>query len=100
MHPNIANFVSHYIYEDLLKSERKSAEQVQMITDQLPFSNESVIHFDLTGIYCPTGKNSDNSRFNIFSALLAFYCALDCEKRGEQKENLFLLQIIDFGQIS
>lgn len=85
MHPKISRFASHFIYSDLLKTEKRAAEQVQVITDREPFSNQPLIQVDLTGTYCAASKNSDNSRFNILSAFIAFQMALDSEKRGEHQ---------------
>lgn len=35
---------------------------------------------DLSGTYCASAKNSDNSRLNILSAILSFSTALTAEK--------------------
>lgn len=85
MHPKIARFASHFIYEDLLKTEKSAAQKVQMITDREPFTKEPLIQVDLTGTYCVASKNSDNSRYNLLSAFIAFQMALDNEKRGEHQ---------------
>ena len=82
MHPLIARFASRDIYSGLLKSEKTSAEQIQRITDLAPFEGHPLIHLDLTGTYCAAYKNSDHSRFNVLSALIAFQTALDCEIQG------------------
>ena len=85
MHPEISRFASHFIYSDLLKTEKRAAEQVQLITDREPFSKQPLIQVDLTGTYCAASKNSDNSRFNILSAFIAFQMALDSEKTGKHQ---------------
>lgn len=82
MHPRIAKFASRSFYSNLLKSDRESAERVQEITDRLPFAKEPIIQIDLSGTYCAASKNSDNSRFNLLSAFVAFRIALESEKKG------------------
>lgn len=85
MHPKISRFASHFIYEDLLKTEKSAAKKVQVITDREPFTKEPLIQVDLTGTYCAASKNSGNSRYNLLSAFIAFQMALDSEKRGEHQ---------------
>ena len=85
MHHRISAFASRNFYSSLLKSERQAAERIQMLTASEPFAHQPIIQIDLTGTYCAAGKNSDNSRFNILSAFIAFYTALDHEKKGNQK---------------
>lgn len=82
MHPHIAYFASREIYSGLLKSEKTAADQIQRMTDSAPFEGHPLIHLDLTGTYCAASKNSDHSRFNVLSALIAFQTALDCEIQG------------------
>lgn len=83
MHPKISAFVNAYIYNHLLKnhSSVNSAHNAVVVRNPLKGSPTNLL--DLTGTYCATAKNSNNSRFNILSAILAFSSAVTAAENGE-----------------
>lgn len=83
MHPDISLFVNKEVYRGLLKDHSSVIGTKETITNRPPFENKPLTLLDLTGTYCAAGKNSDNSRFNLLSALIAFGTALQAEEAGE-----------------
>ena len=83
MHPRISYFANNTVYAKLLKNHSSVEAMREHIVNREPFAGHSMNMIDLTGTYCATGKNSDNSRFNIMSAVLAFGSAIAAEAHGE-----------------
>ncbi len=81
MHPKIAEFVSHRMYNDLLKSAGSIKDKISDITKQEPLCDQAMVLADLSGLLTTCTKVSDNSRVNILSAFLSFYLALNIEKK-------------------
>lgn len=81
MHPKIAEFVSHRMYNDLLKSAGLIKDKISDITKQEPLCDQAMVLADLSGLLTTCTKVSDNSRVNILSAFLSFYLALNIEKK-------------------
>ena len=81
MHPKIAEFVSHRMYNDLLKSAGSIKDKISDITKQEPLCDQVMVLADLSGLLTTCTKVSDNSRVNILSAFLSFYLALNIEKK-------------------
>ena len=84
MHPSISKFANNAVYAKLLKDHPSVHTSRTSIVNRAPFAGHAMNLIDLTGTYCATGKNSDNSRFNIMSAVLSFGSALVAEKSGEK----------------
>lgn len=84
MHPDISAFSSSYVYSNLLKDHNSVEKTRRQIALKAPFPGKAMTFIDLTGTYCAAGKNSDNSRFNILSAVFSFASALSSEKSGEE----------------
>lgn len=84
MHPKISEFPRKNVYVNLLKDHESVINGRKEIVSRKPFLNEPVSLIDLTGTYSATAKNSDNSRFNLLSAALAFSNALIAEKSGSK----------------
>jgi ribosomal protein S27AE len=84
MHSDIAAFANTSVYAKLLKNHASVYTSRESIVKREPFSGHATNLIDLTGMYCAAGKNSDNSRFNVVSAVLAFGSALAAEANGEQ----------------
>lgn len=84
MHPDIAAFANSAVYARLLRDHVSVQTNRKGIVERLPFSGNAMNLIDLTGTYCATGKNRDNSRFNILSAVFAFGSALMAEANGEK----------------
>ena len=84
MHPDIAAFANSSVYAKLLKNHESVYTSREAIVKRAPFTGHAMNLIDLTGTYCATGKNSDNSRFNIMSAVLSFGSALAAEANGEK----------------
>lgn len=70
MHPTIASFVSHYMYEDLLVSAEAIYGHKQKIADCLPIKKEPMAMVDLSGTYSVCTKTMDGSRINLLSAMV------------------------------
>ena len=85
MHPDISAFSSLKIYEKLLLDHFEVKEKRASIANKPPFKNNAMILIDLTGTYSVCKRNSDNSRFNVLSALLSFQIALDAVSAGQEK---------------
>lgn len=83
MHPKIADFVSKTMYHDLLKTSSKIRENEfnMEVTKQKPLINQPIVLADLSRMSDACMKTSDNSRINIQSAFLAFYMALQINKK-------------------
>ena len=83
MHPKIADFVSKTMYHDLLKTSSKIRENEfnMEVTKQKPLINQPIVLADLSRMSAACMKTSDNSRINIQSAFLAFYMALQINKK-------------------
>lgn len=84
MHPDIAAFANSSVYTKLLKNHESVYTSRESIVKRVPFAGHAMNLIDLTGTYCATGKNSDNSRFNIMSAVFSFGSALAAEASGEK----------------
>ena len=84
MHPAISAFPNREVYSNLLV-DHPSVENRSEITKKEPMSGNAMNLINLSGTFCSSMKNSDNSRFNILSAILAFFTALDAEKNEEKQ---------------
>lgn len=80
MHPDIANFVNKRIYKSLLKNHPDTYTQRDDIVKVEPLKNHAMNMIDLHGTYCAAAKNSNNSRYNILSAIVSFATVLTAEK--------------------
>ncbi len=63
------------VYHNLLKNHA-SVEKKRDISKRIPLPGDVMSLVDLSGTYCAAYKNSDNSRFNILSAIVSFGLAL------------------------
>lgn len=63
------------VYHNLLKNHA-SVEKKRDISKRIPLPGDVMGIVDLSGTYCAAYKNSDNSRFNILSAIVSFGLAL------------------------
>jgi len=84
MHPSIAAFPNRFVYRRLLKNHKSVQTCRNAIVQGKPMSGHPVSIINLKGTYCAAAKNSENSRFNILSAIVSFATALDAEKNGEK----------------
>ncbi len=84
MHPKISEFSSKNVYVNLLKNHEAVIEGRKQIASKKPFEDKPITLIDLTGTYCATAKNADNSRYNLLSASIAFSNALVAEKSGNR----------------
>lgn len=83
MHPNIAGFVSKYVYKGMISSEiMKSSAKISALASYTPFANESMILINLAGTYNVAMKNAERSRFNVMSAVICVLIAVDSAKNG------------------
>ena len=79
MYPAISAFPNQYVYNNLLKDHKDVAANRSGIVRQQPFEGQAMNLVDMSGSYCAAGKNSDNSRFNILSAIISFSTAISTE---------------------
>ena len=82
MYPTISAFPNRYVYHNLLKDHKWAEKNRIGIVKQQPFAGLAINLIDLSGTYCAAGKNSDNSRFNILSAIISFSTAIKAENAG------------------
>ena len=75
MHPDIAYFVSKYMYGDRLKTYEKIIESRNEIASCKPCPDSAMALIDLSGMYSVCTKTKDGSRVNILSALLSLRMA-------------------------
>lgn len=87
MHQSIADFVSGNMYQGRLKTSDLIAESRNEIAECNPCSGDAMSLVDLSGLYSVCTKTMDNSRINIFSALICLHIA-------EQNIGLFDVGII------
>ena len=80
MHPKISAFANQYVYNRLLRDHPTTRTSRQDIVAAEMFQQQAINLIDLTGSYCAASKNSDNSRFNILSALISFSIAVKTEQ--------------------
>ena len=70
MHPDIADFVSKYMYENLLKSSDQIIESRKRIAALGPSHDLPMSMIDLSGSYSVCIKTHDGSRINLMSAMV------------------------------
>lgn len=83
MHPRISAFPNRYVYNRLLQDHVSVKTNRQSVVEKQPLADHAMNLIDLSGTYCAASKNSDNSRFNIVSAIISFATALEAEVAGE-----------------
>lgn len=70
MHPEIADFVSQYMYHDKLSTDEKIIEACNEMAMCPPCPNTAMSLIDLSGLYSVCIRTKDGSRINILSALM------------------------------
>lgn len=83
MHQDIADFVSERMYQGRLKTSEKISESRDEMAACHPCLNSAMSLVDLSGMYSVCTKTMDNSRINIWSALM---CLRLTEKNIDQYE--------------
>ena len=81
MHPAIADFASHSMYNDLLKSATDMAEKRDEIVCDAPFPKEVIKIADLSDMMSVCTKTADYSRVNVLSAFITFSIALEAAQK-------------------
>lgn len=76
MHPDIAGFSNKYIYKRLLQNHKSVEDSRNAIVQAFPLPGDAMSLIDIAGTYCAADKNTDGSRFNILSAIIAFSTAV------------------------
>ncbi|WP_352397241.1 AAA domain-containing protein [[Clostridium] aminophilum] len=84
MHPLISAFPNKYIYGSLLVDHPSVSTSRQEVVGRNPFEGKAINLINLSGAYASAMKNSDNSRFNILSAIVSFQTAIEAERNGEK----------------
>ncbi len=80
MHPDISEFPNRFVYKELLKNHESVYHGRDSIVAATPSPGDAMNLIDLTGTYCAACKNSDNSRFNILSAIISFATAIKADQ--------------------
>lgn len=75
MHPDIADFVSKYMYQGRLKTSERIVESRNEIAALNPCCNQAMTLLDLSDMYSVCTKTMDGSRINILSALISLRLA-------------------------
>lgn len=75
MHPDIAEFVSKYMYEHKLQSAMTIYEHCQQIADCRPIAHKPMSMIDLSSTYSVCVRTMDGSRVNIMSAFICIHLA-------------------------
>lgn len=88
MHPDISRFPNRFVYHSLLKDHDSVKTNRNQIVYSDPFNGHAMNLIDLSGTYCAAGKNSDNSRFNILSAVVSFSAALTVSETGKMEPGI------------
>ena len=83
MHPEISRYSNIKYYDRRLKDHESVRAGRADVVAKSPLSGFPMNIVDLTGTYCPSMKNSDNSRFNIVSAIVSLSLALEALNSGE-----------------
>ena len=76
MHPDIAGFSNKNIYKRLLQNHKSVEDSRNAIVQAFPLPGDAMNLIDIAGTYCAADKNTDGSRFNILSAIIAFSTAV------------------------
>ena len=83
MHPDISRFSNKAFYSGLIKDHESVVEGRNAIAKVEPFRRKAMTLLSVSGLSCASTSNSDNSRFNIMSALVDFGVALTAAKSGK-----------------
>ena len=83
MHPDIADFSSRTMYQNLLKSAPNIKKEREDIVSSEPFSENPLYLADLSGMLSVCTKTADNSRINILSALISIGLAIKAARNHE-----------------
>ncbi len=75
MHPEIAKFVSKYMYDGILRSANGIYEHTQVIADLEPMEGVPMSLIDLSKTYSVCIKTMDGSRINLMSAMMCIKLA-------------------------
>jgi len=71
MHPQIAAFANHVMYNGLLKSANGMAANRENISADMPIANNAIAFVDLSGMMSVCTKTLDESRINVLSAFIS-----------------------------
>ncbi len=84
MHKDISAFPNQEVYSNLLV-DHPSVKYRDEIASKDPLPGYAMNLVNMSGTFCSAMKNSDNSRFNILSAIISFTTALQAEEKGEKQ---------------
>ncbi len=84
MHPAISAFPSYEFYDRLLRDHESVRNSRGQIAACGPCPGKPMVMVSLRGSYCAAMRNSDNSRFNILSAVACFGAALEATRTGAE----------------
>jgi len=83
MHSRIADFVSAQMYQGKLKTANTIDKRRKDIVDTYPFPEQALGLVDLSKMKSVCLRTKEQSRFNVLSALIAFYLAETVSKVRE-----------------
>ena len=75
MHPEIARFVSRFMYEGMLNSPEGLYGKMQIIADINPLPGVPIGMIDLSDTYSVCIRTNDGSRINLLSAMICMHLA-------------------------
>ena len=81
MHPQISDFVSRWMYKNLLLSSEDMETKRSNVASNVPVKGYAMALADLSGMMSVCTKIGNNSRVNVLSAFIAFSLALEADKR-------------------
>lgn len=84
MHPAISKFSNRFVYRNMLRDHNSVLNSRENILKRQPCAGSAINLIDLFGTYCAAGKDSNNSRFNIISAIISFSTAVKALADGEK----------------
>ncbi len=81
MHPSIVEFSNKKIYHGLISNYAEVLKDVERVTSAEPFINSPLVYINTMGTYAIASANDNNSKYNILSAGIAVYTALQYAKQ-------------------
>lgn len=82
MHPSIVDFSNRKIYHKLISNYEEVLSKVEKNTKAEPFGNSPIVYINTMGTYAIASANDNNSKYNILSAGIAVYTALQYAKQN------------------
>lgn len=82
MHPSIVDFSNRKIYHNLISTGEKVVDNVRKTLMAEPFAGSPLVYINTMGTYAIAAANDNHSKYNILSAGIAVYTALQYAKQN------------------